>query len=184
VGPSSPYRSFVLLCLPSPVLWRHTLIATFGLALRNNAYSHIFLILPISAALIFLEWRSRKAKPEPGFRSGSALLVLAVVIGFIGAKWWSAGSLRPDEQLSLDMLAVVTWWIGSFVCCFGTRISRTAVFPLCFLLWLLPLPGFAFGPHRKLLATGLSVRRQSAFRNRSRTGDTGWSPTDYPRADG
>src|SRR5271166_4974042 len=46
-------------------------------------------------------------------------------------------------QLFLGMLAVVIWWIGSFVCCFGTHIFRMYVFPLCFLLWLVPLPEFA-----------------------------------------
>src|SRR5208337_3658433 len=142
MSPSSPYRSFSLLCLVSLVLWRHTLVATFGLAFRNNAYTHIFLILPIGAALIFMEWRSRKAQPEPDFRAGLVLLVLAILIGFIGARSWWAGSLPPDEQLSLGMLAVVMWWIGSFVSCFGTRVSRMCVFPLCFLLWLVPLPEF------------------------------------------
>lgn len=41
------------------------------------------------------------------------------------------------------MLAAVTWWIGSFVCCFGTHISRICIFPLLLLLWLVPLPGSA-----------------------------------------
>ena len=143
VSPSFPYRSFVFLCSVSLFLWWHSLVATLVLAIRNNAYTHILLILPISLALIFLEWRSRKARPESNFRCGSVLLVLAVLIGFSGGRWWWAGSLPPDGQLSLHMLAVVTWWIGSFVCCFGTSIFRMCVFPLCFLLWLAPLPEFA-----------------------------------------
>ena len=181
--PSSPYRSFVLLCLVSLVLWGHTIVATFGLALRDDAYTHILLIIPVSIALIFTEWRSRKAQPETNFLSGLALLLLAILIGFIGGRWRGAASLPADMQLSLGMLAVVTWWIGSFVCCFGTRISRICVFPLCFLLWLVPLPEFALNHIVTFLQRGLCVRRQSAFRNRSRTGDTGWHATDYPRAD-
>ena len=142
MSPSSPYRTFALLYLVSLVLWRYTLVAAFGLALQNNAYTHILLILPICAALIFMEWRSRKAQPEPDFRAGLVLLVLAILIGFIGGRWGPA-RLRADMRLFLDMLAVVTWWIGSFVCCFGTRISRMSIFPLCFLLLLVPLPEFA-----------------------------------------
>jgi exosortase len=138
----SPYRNFVLLCVVSLVLWWHTLLSTLMLALRQDAYTHILLILPISFTLVFSEWRSRKAQPEPDFRSGLALLVLALLIGFIGAIWWR-GSLTADVQLFLGMLAVVTWWIGSFVCCFGTRTTRMFIFPLCFLLLLVPLPEFA-----------------------------------------
>jgi len=135
----SPYRNFLFLCVVSVVLWWHTILATLVLALRHDAYTHILLILPISFGLIFLEWRSRKTQPEPDFRSGSALLVLAVLIGFMCGR----GSLTADVQLFLGMLAVVMWWIGAFVCCFGTRISRMCVFPLCFLLWLVPVPEFA-----------------------------------------
>ena len=97
---SSPYRRFVFLFVVSAVFWWHSLAATFALALRNNAYTHIFLIVPISVALIVLQWRSRKAQPEPNIRAGLALLVLAVLIGVIGARWW-AGGLPPDDQLSL-----------------------------------------------------------------------------------
>jgi len=84
-----------------------------------------------------------KGTAEPDFRAGLALLVLAILIGFIGGRWRGPASLSVGMQLSLDMLAVVTWWIGSFVCCFGNRVSRMYVFPLCFLLFLVPLPEFA-----------------------------------------
>ena len=138
----SPYRIFLFLCVVSVVLWWHTILATLVLALRNDAYTHILLVLPISFTLIFLEWLSRKTQPKPDFRSGSALLVLAVLIGFIGGVW-RRDSLIADVQLFLGMLAAVMWWIGAFVCCFGARISRMCVFPLCFLLWLVPVPEFA-----------------------------------------
>ena len=159
---SSPYRRFVFLFVVSAVFWWHSLAATFALALRNNAYTHIFLIVPISVALIVLQWRSRKAQPEPNIRAGLALLVLAVLIGVIGARWW-AGGLPPDDQLSLGMLAVVTWWIGSFVCCFGSRISRMSVFPLCFLLWLVPLPEFALNHIVNFLQQGSAYAARLLF---------------------
>src|SRR5271157_4364880 len=143
MNPPSLYRSFVLVCVVSLVLWRHSLVATLKLGIRNDAYTHILLILPLSIALISLKWRSRKTKPDPNFRVGLALLGLAVLIGFVGSRLWAAMSLAADEQLSLGMLAVVTWWIGSFVCCFGIHVSRSFVFPLCFLLLLVPLPEFA-----------------------------------------
>jgi len=136
------------------VLWRHTIVATFGLAVQNNAYTHILLIIPVSITLIVSEWRSQKAQAEPNFRSGLALLVLAVLIGFIGGRWRGPASPSASMQLSLDMLAVVTWWIGSFVCCFGTCISRMSVFPPCFLLWLVPLPEFALNHVVKFLQQG------------------------------
>src|SRR5271157_3028056 len=81
MSPSSLYRSFGILCLASLILWWHTLITTLELALRDDEYSHILLVLPISTVLIFVEWRLHKPQPEPNFRAGLALLVIAVVIG-------------------------------------------------------------------------------------------------------
>ena len=143
MSPSSLYRSFGLLCLASLILWWHTLITTLELALRDDEYSHILLVLPISVVLIFVEWRLHKPQPEPNFRAGLALLVIAVVIGSIGGWLCGRGGLAVDLRLTLGMLTVVTWWIGSFVYCFGTSISRICLFPLCFLLWVVPLPAFA-----------------------------------------
>src|SRR5271157_4763530 len=163
MSPSSSYRSFVLLCLVSLVLWRHALVETFGLAIRNNAFTHILLIIPISIALIVTQWRSRKVKPEQNFRAGLALLVLAILIGFIGGRWWGSTNLPAGMQLSLGMLAVVTWWIGSFVFCFGTGVSRMCVFPLCFLLWLVPLPEFALNHIVSLLQQGSAYAANLLF---------------------
>lgn len=137
------YRFFVVLCLVPLVLWWRTLVATVELALQNDGYTHILLILPISVSLIFLGWKSRKAYAEPNFLIAFTLMLAAILIGLGGGTWWGADSLALGTRLTLGMLAVVTWWIGSFVGCFGTRISRMFVFPLCFLLWLVPLPQVA-----------------------------------------
>jgi exosortase len=137
------HLDFVSLCVMSLILWWHPLVSTLGLALRKDEYTHILLIFPISAALIYLEWRSGNAQPKPNFRSGSVLLLLAVLAGLVGSRWLGPAGRPPDIQLSLSMLALVTWWIGSFVFCFGTRVSWMCVFPLCFLLWLVPFPEFA-----------------------------------------
>src|SRR5271157_3916483 len=99
--------------------WR-PLVDTFALALRDAAYTHILLILPISAALICLEWRSLRPMVASNVRTGSALLAIAVLVaGFV--RGWPA-SLPSDVQLSIRMFALVLSWIGAFVVCFGTRV--------------------------------------------------------------
>ena len=163
MSPSSLYRSFALLLLVSLVLWWHSLVATLALAVRNNAYTHILLIIPVSVALIVSEWRSRKPQPKSNFRAGLALLVPAILVGVIGGGWWEPASLPVGMQLLLGMLAVVIWWIGSFVCCFGTRISRMYVFPLCFLLWLVPLPEFALNHIVDFLQQGSAFAARLLF---------------------
>jgi exosortase len=61
---------------------------------------------------------------------------------------------QADVQLALNMLALVAWWIGGFIFCFGTRAFRSALFPLCFLLWIVPIPQFWLDPIIRLLQEG------------------------------
>lgn len=140
MGKLSPFRTFALLLAVSLVIGWRPLLSTFALAVRSDEYTHLLLIVPISAALIFADRDALKRGPEPATAFGSALLAIAILIG--GASRWIAG-LSSGSQLSFEMLAVVIWWIGSFVFCFGARVARLFVFPLCFLFWMVPIPALA-----------------------------------------
>jgi exosortase len=141
----------VLLAVSLLVGWR-PLVDTFALALQNSAYTHILLILPISAALILLEWRSLRPMVARNVRVGSALLAMAVLVAGV-VRGWSA-SLPSDVQLSIEMFALVLSWIGAFVLCFGSRVSRSVLFPLCFLFGLVPFPQLVLNEIVRLLQQG------------------------------
>ena len=72
----------------------------------------------------------------------------------------TASEMPPDLRLSLSMIAVVTWWIGSVVLCFGIRAFHAFMFPLCFLYLLVPLPTFALdqATHFLQLQSALAAR--------------------------
>lgn len=133
------YLSLIGLGLISLAIWGRALFGTFSLALSNDEYTHILLILPVSAALIFLQRDSILQSARPNFRAGAIVLVVAALIAALG-KWKFAAS-SPDIRLSLSMLALVTWWIGAVILCLGARVFRSVLFPLLFLFWLVPLPG-------------------------------------------
>jgi exosortase len=131
--------------------WR-ALFDTLLLSLRDDQYTYLLLILPVSAALIFLEWRTVRTAVDLNLRAGSACLAIAALVA-ISAFGWPA-SLPPDVQLSIRMMGLVLWWIGAFLFCFGSRASRLVLFPLCFLLGFVPLPQFAVSTIVALLQQG------------------------------
>ena len=133
-------QQFALLFATSVVVGWHPLWSTFALALRSDAHTHLLLIVPISAALIFSERARLKTELEPAVGFGFALLFIAILIA-VYSRWMTES--QRDTQLSVSMLAMVIWWIGSFVLCFGTRIARLFLFPLCFLFWAVPIPALA-----------------------------------------
>jgi len=132
------WLSFVLFCGVSLVGWR-ALATTLFLALNREEYTHILLVLPIVAALIFLDRHMLKSSPKPGLWGGAVFCLASAAIAAL-AKW--GAGFQPDTRLSLDMLALVVSWAGAFVLCFGTRLARAFLFPLGFLIWLVPIPSF------------------------------------------
>src|SRR5208282_6288115 len=100
---------FAFLCAVSILFWWHSLVMTLGLALANDAYTHILLILPVSVAFIYLDSQHRDSKhgdskslridPQPSPRIGAALLVLALLIG--GYARWGMTATVYDVWLSL-----------------------------------------------------------------------------------
>ena len=156
-----PQVTFSFLTLISVVIWWRALASTFALALRDDQYTHILLILPVSVALIFVDWKSPEPSTAVGFRIGSGLLVASVLLTVVVRS--GAISLRPDEQLSANMLALVVWWVGAFIFSFGMRAFRRAVFPLGFLLWLVPFPEFLLSPIIRLLQEGSAISARLLF---------------------
>ena len=158
--PSPQVSLSLLLGLSLLVGWR-PLVDTFGLALRDDEYTHILLILPICAALIFLEWQSLRPLFAPDVRIGSVLLGMAVLVAGLGGM--RSASLTSDVQLSIEMFALVLSWIGAFVLCCGAHISRSLLFPLCFLFWLVPLPLAAVNEIVSFLQQGSALAAHGLF---------------------
>jgi exosortase len=145
----------------SIAIWWSPLAASLGLALRDERYTHILLILPISAALIFVDWKSSQRLSGRNVRISA--LGLAIAIGVTAVARSRVLPLTPDVRLSIDMLGFVMWLIAAFVLCFGTTAFRRALFPLCFLLWMVPLPQFVLNPVVSFLQRGSAAAAHLLF---------------------
>jgi exosortase len=153
--------TFAALCAASLVLWFRPLLDAFSLALGDVKYTHILLILPLTVTLIFLQRSRQRVEVGPGIWSGGWLLLFSLFL----AGWARLGSAAPasDIRLSISMLGLVTWWIGSFVLCFGLRTSRSFLFPLAFLLWIVPIPAIVLNLVIAGLQRGSVVAAESLF---------------------
>ncbi len=133
----SPFLQLAFLLAVSVGVGWQPLLKTFALALNSDEYTHLLLIVPISLSLILTERTRLKSAIKPGVELGAALLFVAILTACC-SRWMTAR--HNDVQLSISMLAIVIWWIGSFVFYFGARAARLFLFPLCFLFWMVPIP--------------------------------------------
>ena len=159
--------AFACLCAVSILFWWHPLFASLNLALANDAYTHILLILPLSAALIYMDSKYGDSKalridPQPSPRLGAALLALAFLIGSYAR--WGMGATPEDVRLSLGILALVIWWIASVIVCFDATTFQRFLFPLCFLFLIVPIPEFALNWLVEFLQQQSAVAARIMFR--------------------
>ena len=161
ISKASPLLRFSVLCAISLVIWWNPLTSSFALALRDDQYTHILLILPVSVALMYLEWKPSETSGESSPKSGIILLFVAVAVSVVARL--QIVPLRGDEQLSINMLTLVLWWIAAFALSFGTRAFQRALFPLCFLFWMVPFPEFVLNPIVRLLQEGSAASARMLF---------------------
>ena len=131
----------LMLLAASIIIGWKPIIETFALSWQNNDYTHVLLILPICTVLILLERKHLQRTREWDFQLGPLILAAAVAIAF--SAWFWSPAFSADEQLAMQMFALVLSWIGIFVICFGQPSCGRLLFPLLFLFGLVPLPRFA-----------------------------------------
>lgn len=134
---TSDFKLYLLLSV-SLVLWYRPLVSTLKLALASDAHTHILLIVPLTLALIFVRIRETVEIAPLGRWPGTVLLCVALLVR--GCLFWGIVQASPSNALSLDMLALVIWWIGSVVVCYGMGMLRAVLFPLCLLFLVVPMP--------------------------------------------
>ena len=101
-----------------------------NLSLKHDYSTHIMLIPFISLFLIFRERSSI-------FKENSYFSPIGMVIVLLGA---CIASSWISTDLSFRVLGMVILWIGAFLFIFGLDSFRKALFPLLFLILMIPIP--------------------------------------------
>lgn len=133
------YFKFCALFVASVLFWWQPVTSTVQLALNNDSFTYLLLILPISTLLIVTERNRSSASCSVSNRwTGWRLLLGALLLRAL--TFWGQGYFSASDALSLSVFALVLCWIGSVIVCFGSQVVRNHLFPFCFLFLLVPLP--------------------------------------------
>jgi exosortase len=138
---------FLVLCALGLALFFDPGVQLLKVSFHSELYSHIPMI-PLISLCILVFSRKRIFSETCWGWAGIVLLVVGL------ATWLSAnriGGLDKNDYLSLVMCGAVLWVIGSFVLAYGSRAFREAMFPLLFLIFVIPIPKFILDPFVELL---------------------------------
>lgn len=129
-----------LVCLA--VIYALPLSSLFRYAASRDLYSHIFLVPFITLYLVYVKRSSLHAmdvgssRAEAGVMAASGGIALSIYVWMLLAGY----ELNTNDTLSLTIFSFVAFLLGGFFFFLGRNIFRVIVFPLLFLLFLVPMP--------------------------------------------
>ncbi|MGC8811905.1 MAG: exosortase/archaeosortase family protein [bacterium] len=107
-------------------------------AARREYYSHIPLIPIISIFFLYQQRQGIVLSQEYDWRPGVFLLALSSVLYLLGMSREKILSL--NDFSAILTIASLIFWVGAFLFCYGRRAFRRALFPILFLLFVVPIP--------------------------------------------
>lgn len=108
------------------------------MSLYDSLYSHIPLIVIISG--FFLYWDRKAIFSSVGYNVLAGLVATVVAAATAITGLIVGPNLNPNDYLSLLTLSLLLTWISIFIIFYGLHSFKQAVFPLLFLLFIVPLP--------------------------------------------
>jgi exosortase len=159
---SMHWVSFMLLVAAGVGLYWSPIGSLYRLFNKSELYSHIALIPFVSGYFLYVDRSRIFAHQGWDYRKGMVLLGVAVLI-----RWFAPSCLpnpNPNDCLSLHMLGFVFWVHGCFLSSYGVSAVRKALFPLIFLVFLIPIPTFMLNPLVQFLQRGSAEAANLIFK--------------------
>ncbi len=133
-------RNLLFICFTviTAALFIAPLRELFGSALGSSTYNYIVLIPPVSG--FFLYARRDEILADASFAPlyGLPLVAVGTILYFVAARQVAAPG--GYDYLSVVTLSAVLVWVGGFVLFYGVRAVKAAMFPLLFLVFVIPIP--------------------------------------------
>ena len=154
-------RRLVFLCffIVTIVVFYEHLETLFVQSLDNETNDYIPLVPLVSAFFFYVGRKEIFADTEYAVSVGLGTIVVGVILYVSGIS--QGHRLSENDYLSVLTLSAVMIWMGGFACCYGLQAFRQALFPLLFLLFIVPLPTFA-------METAIAVLQESSAEATSR----------------
>jgi exosortase len=114
-------------------------LALFRLSRVDDTASHIVLIPVITAILIYQNRDAIFAAARPQVKWGLAVVAVGVILRIVASLYYQ-GASSPAGWPTLSAVSVVVMMLGGFLLCCGQAAFRAALFPLAFLVFMIPIP--------------------------------------------
>jgi len=147
-----PTRLFVSYSAILLAVHARVLVDLVDFSRTDPTASYLVLIPFVSWALVAM----RRESIFSGVRMDGRLAIAPIAAG-AALAWYGARLDMSDHAvnaLTVRVLALVVFWIGGFLLCYGRSSCAAARFPLTFLLLMVPVPAILLDGAVQMLKTG------------------------------
>ena len=128
---------FFLLCALTCLLVYSPIKALYSSS-HSEYYSHIVLIPLVSIYLIYQNRKSIFLETVYSLSTGIPLLLIGALLFFLGLVLKT--QLNLNDFTSIIVLSAVVFVNGAFILFYGIETFKAAIFPLLFLIFMIPIP--------------------------------------------
>jgi exosortase C (VPDSG-CTERM-specific) len=121
------------------VMYASPVCALIGFAARSDLDSYVLLVPAISSWLLFLKRGQLRMRPKACLSGGAIAFAIGVAL-FIAAGHWRF-SLGNRDYLALTTASFLFVLFAGVLLFIGRKWLAAASFPMCFLFFMIPLPG-------------------------------------------
>jgi exosortase len=129
---------FMLACLISLSMFYTPLRELMRSQYASESYLHVILIPLISGYLIYEKWETLTSKFSYSWKTGSILMCVGLIVYFVTKS--KEIMLNKNDYASLITLSACIFLMSSFILLYGLGTFRAALFPLLFIIFMIPIP--------------------------------------------
>ena len=126
-------------------------LITYASDLENKNASQIFLIPFVTAALLFSNRKNIFAGARYAAVAGTLTILAGIGLLATAAAW---GLKVEGDRLAVSISAIIVIWLGGYLFFYGPAAFKSALFPLWFLVFSIPMPSFILDPSVEFLRRG------------------------------
>jgi exosortase C (VPDSG-CTERM-specific) len=161
----SRLKKFVVASVVLALCFTVPLYDLMRFAAGSELYSFILLIPFIS---LYLLWQKKKSLPlvhRPAHTTAAGFIAAGMaVITVYWLVFHPHSKMAEDDYLAVMMISFLLFFFGIFSLFFGKDMLRAMVFPLCFLIFMIPIPAVAVHEIDSFLQYGSATVAEGFFR--------------------
>lgn len=153
---------FLACCFVALLMFYEPLKDLTRFSIHSMYYSHIWLVPLVSMFFLFTERKTIFHNQDYSVRAGIPVIIISIFVYVLYRKYY--GSLNQNDYVSLVTFAAILFVNGAFILCYGVRTFRAALFPLLFLIFMVPIPTFLMDRIIHVLLVGSAAATDFLFK--------------------